>query len=53
MIIIIFKVIARSVASMYAHTPVRTAEIWIFFFNFEKVFLSLNRDDTNPNPTLT
>ena len=37
-IIIIFKVVARSVASISAHTPVRTAEIWNFFFNFEKVF---------------
>ena len=36
----------RGVASIYPHTPVRTAEIWkIYNFHFLKAFLSLNRDD--------
>ena len=36
----------RGVASIYAHTPVRTAEIWKkYIFHFLKAFLSLNRDD--------
>ena len=37
---------ARSVASIYSHTPVCTAAIWqIFLYFFLKAFLSLNRDD--------
>ena len=32
----------RSVASMYVHTPVRTAQIW------GKIFLSLNRITDTP-----
>ena len=36
--------IPRSVASMYAHTPVRTAKIWTKY-TFPKAFLSLNRND--------
>ena len=41
-----FQYLARSVASINAHTPVRTAEIWkkILYF-FLKAFLSLNWDD--------
>ena len=36
----------RSVASINAHTPVRTAEIWTkCTFHFLKAFLSLNRND--------
>ena len=31
---------------MYAHTPVRTAEIWEnYYFYFLEAFVSLNRDD--------
>ena len=37
---------SRSVTSIYAHTPVRTAEIWTeCTFHFLKAFLSLNRND--------
>ena len=38
--------IPRSVTSMYAHTPVRTAKIWTkSTFYFLKAFVSLNRND--------
>lgn len=38
-----------SVASIFAHTPVRAAEIWEkkYIFYFLKAFLSLNWDDIN------
>ena len=38
----------RSVASIYAHSPVRTAKIWkrnILYLYFLKAFLSLDWDD--------
>ena len=38
----------RSVASIFAHAPVRAAEIWKkYIFCFLKAFLSLNGDDIN------
>ena len=38
----------RRVASIYAHSPMRTAKIWkrnILYFYFLKAFFSLDRDD--------
>ena len=47
---VIFKVVARSRVGIHTYAGTYSRNLELFVFNFEKAFLSLNRDDTNPNP---